>query len=165
MNCNGTRSLRMGLQPALHHGRCWGTSWRQGQVRRLTVRGILVPAKAMSRVQLPPIYANSPEVVSSVLWKGGCPSTSTCSFPTMCFPARIFSRVVLPAPLAPTSRHLLPGASFRHMSVIKGGLPGIGRPSVTQPEQQRPADWGQHRAPKACKPSQTRCSTAVVVES
>jgi len=39
-------------------------------------------------------------------WKAGRPSTRTASFPTMCFPARICSRVVFPAPFAPISRHL-----------------------------------------------------------
>jgi hypothetical protein len=37
--------------------------------------------------------------------------------------------VVLPAPLAPISRHLLPGPSSRFMSVMRGPWPGMGRPS------------------------------------
>jgi hypothetical protein len=98
----------------------------------LTVKGMLVPAKAMSRVQLPPTYASCPEVVSSVSWNGEPPRTTTWSRPTICLPAMILSSVVLPAPLAPISKQRLPAGSCRFMSVIRGGCPGMGRPSATQ---------------------------------
>jgi hypothetical protein len=71
-----------------------------------TVKGTLYPANAMSRCQVPPMYDRSPVVVSSVSWKGGRPSICTVPLGSMCLPPRIFNSVVLPAPLAPSSRHL-----------------------------------------------------------
>ncbi len=53
-----------------------------------TVRGMAVPAKATSRVQVPPTYARSPLVVSAVSWKGRRPNTRTLPFSgeIRCFP-------------------------------------------------------------------------------
>ncbi len=46
----------------------------------------------MSRSQLPPMYDSSPDDVSAVAWKGGCPSTRTEPCGTMCLPANTCER-------------------------------------------------------------------------
>lgn len=88
------------------------------------------PAKATSRSQLPPMYASLPEVVRLVVWKGGCPRIEAYSLGNMCWPPRIRSRVVLPAPFAPTSSSRSPACSLRFTSRRMGG-PGEPHTVVT----------------------------------
>ena len=97
-----------------------------------TVNGILVPANAISRVHVPPMYDRSPVVVSCMSWKGGLPSTLTACSSTMCFPPRILRKVVFPAPLQPSSRQRDPRGRLNDMSLIMGGLLVTGRPSAAR---------------------------------
>lgn len=57
-------------------------------------------------------------------WNGDLPNTYTVSFPTMYLPATIWSRVVLPAPLAPTSRQRLPLGKCKEQSLTKASQAG-----------------------------------------
>ena len=84
----------------------------------------------MSLSQLPPRYDRSPSDVRGVSWNGRRSNTFTESLVTICLPPRIFSIVVLPAPLGPIRRTRLPWDICTLMSSTTGGTPGIGRPSA-----------------------------------